>query len=47
MSISTKEGTSTQSEFDTFLNILQPYERLKDLQGHLTKRKEDLYAGRT
>lgn len=42
-----KRSTGVKSAFDSFAHIKNPYEVIKDLQSHLSKRKEDLYAGRT
>jgi len=38
---------STRSKYDVMFNISNVYSILKNIQTHLSKRKEDLYAGRT
>lgn len=40
-------GGGTRAKYDLIKNIPNHYEILKRLQEHLSKRKEDLYAGRT
>ena len=43
-----KHGRSrTKSKHDILRDISDPYNILKDIQSHLSKRKENLYAGRT
>ncbi len=39
-------GSGVRSKFDNIENIANPYEILKKIQMHLTKRKENLYSGR-